>query len=163
MVDLHYLGICLLYSAICLQVVEAVTKVFVSFAQAFRKKESKTEDEIDSSSDEECFLFEVTMEIKEKSNETSNSAAFELVPRQKGIFKLRSNIEKKVVVSVQQLSQNSCKLSVERCFGMLVSPGRNGKSMFKNNFLFWKKVMAGLVFQFMVKQGCSSFSPLIFC
>ena len=49
------------------------------------------------------------MEIKEKSNET-NSAAFELVPRQKGIFKLRSNIEKKVVVSVQQLSQNSCKL-----------------------------------------------------
>ena len=52
-----------LYSAICLQVVEAVTKVFVSFAQAFRKKESKTEDEIDSSSDEECFLFEVTMEL----------------------------------------------------------------------------------------------------
>ena len=72
------------------------------------------------------------MEIKEKSSET-NSAAFELVPRQKGIFKLRSNIEKKVVVGVQQLSQNSCKLSVERCFGMLVSPGRNGKSMFKRS------------------------------
>ena len=115
----------------CLQVVEAVTKVFVSFAQAFRKKESKTEDQVDSSN-EECFLFEVTMEIKEKSSET-NSAVFELVPRQKGIFKLRSNIEKKVVVSVQQLSQNSCKLSVERCFGMLVSPGRNGKSMFKRS------------------------------
>ena len=76
--------------------------------------------------------FEVTMEIKEKSSET-NSAVFELVPRQKGIFKLRSNIEKKVVVSVQQLSQNSCKLSVERCFGMLVSPGRNGKSKFKRS------------------------------
>ena len=119
------------YSAICLQVVEAVTKVFVSFAQAFRKKESKTEDQVDSSN-EECFLFEVTMEIKEKSSET-NSAVFELVPRQKGIFKLRSNIEKKVVVSVQQLSQNSCKLSVERCFGMLVSPGRNGRSMFKRS------------------------------
>ena len=118
-------------STVCLQVVEAVTKVFVSFAQAFRKKESKTEDQVDSSNiDEECFLFEVTMEIKEKSSET-NSAVFELVPRQKGIFKLRSNIEKKVVVSVQQLSQNSCKLSVERCFGMLVSPGRNGRSMFK--------------------------------
>ena len=115
----------------CLQVIEAVTKVFVSFAQAFRKKESKTEDQVDSSN-EECFLFEVTMEIKEKSSET-NSAVFELVPRQKGIFKLRSNIEKKVVVSVQQLSQNSCKLSVERCFGMLVSPGRNGKSKFKRS------------------------------
>ena len=108
-----------------------MTKVFVSFAQAFRKKESKTEDQVDSSN-EECFLFEVTMEIKEKSSET-NSAVFELVPRQKGIFKLRSNIEKKVVVSVQQLSQNSCKLSVERCFGMLVSPGRNGKSKFKRS------------------------------
>ena len=125
------------YSAVCLQVVEAVTKVFVSFAQAFRKKESKTEDQVDSSN-EECFLFEVTMEIKEKSSET-NSAVFELVPRQKGIFKLRSNIEKKVVVSVQQLSQNSCKLSVERCFGMLVSPGRNGRSLFKRSQNFKTK------------------------
>ena len=114
-----------------------MTKVFVSFAQAFRKKESKTEDQVDSSN-EECFLFEVTMEIKEKSSET-NSAVFELVPRQKGIFKLRSNIEKKVVVSVQQLSQNSCKLSVERCFGMLVSPGRNGRSLFKRSQNFKTK------------------------
>ena len=62
------------------------------------------------------------MEIKEKS-ETANT--YDLVPRQKGIFKLRSNVEKKVVVSVQQISQNSCNLAVERCFGMLVSPGRN--------------------------------------
>ena len=45
-------------------------------------------------------------------------------------------VEKKVVVSVQQLSQNSCKLSVERCFGMLVSPGRNGKSKFKRSHNF---------------------------
>ena len=70
----------------------------------------------------ECFLFEVTLEIKEKS-ESANT--YDLVPRQKGIFKLRSNVEKKVVVSVQQISQNSCNLAVERCFGMLVSPGRN--------------------------------------
>ena len=69
----------------------------------------------------ECFLFEVTLEIKEKS-ESNN---YDLVPRQKGIFKLRSNVDRKVVVSVQQISQNSCNLAVERCFGMLVSPGRN--------------------------------------
>lgn len=99
-------------------VTEAVTKVFVSFAQAFKKTENKQE-----LSSHECFLFEVSLEIKEKSSEESNN--FDLVPRQKGIFKLRSNIEKKVVVSVQQISQNSCKLAVERCFGMLVSPGRN--------------------------------------
>ena len=49
------------------------------------------------------------------------------MPRQKGIFKLRSNIEKKVVVNVHQVNSqsNSCRLGIERCFGMLVSPGRN--------------------------------------
>lgn len=98
---------------------EAVTKVFVSFAQAFRKKEER---QSLNSGSHECFLFEVTLELKEKSAESSN---YDLVPRQKGVFKLRSNVEKKVVVSVQQISQNSCKLAVERCFGMLVSPGRN--------------------------------------
>ena len=52
---------------------------------------------------------------------------FDVVPRQKGIFKLRSNVEKKVVVNVHQVNpqENSCRLSVERCFGMLVSPGQN--------------------------------------
>ena len=36
-------------------------------------------------------------------------------------------MEKKVVVSVHQVNSqsNSCRLGVERCFGMLVSPGRN--------------------------------------
>ena len=58
---------------------------------------------------------------------TVDNRLFDVVPRQKGIFKLRSNIEKKVVVTVQQVNSqnNSCRLGVERCFGMLVSPGRN--------------------------------------
>ena len=30
-----------------------------------------------------------------------------------------------VIITVQQISRNSCTLAVERCFGMLVSPGRN--------------------------------------
>ena len=49
------------------------------------------------------------------------------MPRQKGIFKLRSNVEKKVVVTVHQVNSqiNTCRLGIERCFGMLVSPGRN--------------------------------------
>ena len=55
-----------------------------------------------------------------------SSSSSSLSPsRHKGLFKLRSNIEKKVVVTVQQISRNSCHLNVERCFGMLVSPGRN--------------------------------------
>ena len=108
--------------------VEAVTKIFVSFAQAFRKKELKSDSELSS---DECFLFEVTLEIKEKA-ETN---IYEMVPRQKGVFKLRSNIEKKVVVSVQQLSRNSCKLSVERCFGMLVRYVRNYLASGPSNLL----------------------------
>ena len=57
----------------------------------------------------------------------ADTRQFDVVPRQKGIFKLRSNVEKKVVVSVHQVNSqsNTCRLGVERCFGMLVSPGRN--------------------------------------
>ena len=58
-------------------VIEAVTKVFVSFAQAFKKRNEqggasgnpKNSGEL---STHECFLFEVTLEIKEKS-ETANT------------------------------------------------------------------------------------------
>ena len=61
--------------------------------------------------EDEAFLFEVSLEIRENirsggSNSGPNGdkdAGFEVVPRQKGIFKLRSNVEKKVVVSVQQV------------------------------------------------------------
>ena len=92
---------------------------------------------------EESFIFEVSLEVRENANPTALSTTnaekgvgvkhspdnryFDVVPRQKGIFKLRSNVEKKVVVNVHQVNpqENSCRLSVERCFGMLVSPGQN--------------------------------------
>ena len=85
----------------------------------------------------------MSLEIKESANPTNlatnsdrnthggkqitDTRQFDVVPRQKGIFKLRSNVEKKVVVSVHQVNSqnNSCRLGIERCFGMLVSPGRN--------------------------------------
>ena len=61
--------------------------------------------------EDEAFLFEVSLEIRENLRGGSSAgptgdkdAGFEVVPRQKGIFKLRSNVEKKVVVSVQQVS-----------------------------------------------------------
>ena len=92
---------------------------------------------------EEAFIFEVSLEIRENAS-TSNTAVtndknnqsaknttdnrqFDAVPRQKGIIKLRSNVEKQVVVTVHQVNSqnNSCRLGIERCFGMLVSPGRN--------------------------------------
>ncbi|PKU31902.1 rab gtpase-activating protein 1- hypothetical protein [Limosa lapponica baueri] len=46
--------------------------------------------------------------------------------REKLYFKLKQGIEKKVVITVQQLSNK--ELAIERCFGMLLSPGRNVKN-----------------------------------
>jgi hypothetical protein len=45
-------------------------------------------------------------------SDSAKDINYEMVPRQKGIFKLRSNVEKKVVVSVQQVRSNQ-KLSFE--------------------------------------------------
>ena len=73
---------------------------------------------------QEAFRFEVTLEIREREDRGDRGYLYEVVPRQKGLFKLRSNIEKKVVITARQISTNSCCLNVERCFGMLVSPGR---------------------------------------
>ena len=75
--------------------------------QAFRKP-SIAGDTADGEEDE-SFLFEVSLEIRENlrgstSSASDKDAGFEVVPRQKGVFKLRSNVEKKVVVSVQQVS-----------------------------------------------------------
>lgn len=120
---------------------EAVAKVFVSFAQAFKRSSPVQLGHNESFREQEAFLFELTLEVKEKEE---TKGTFENVPRQKGIFKLRSNVEKKVIISIQQvgtssssstlfllnrmfpqISRNFCPLHVERCFGMLVSPGRN--------------------------------------
>lgn len=55
-------------------------------------------------------MFEVSLEIRENLRGGSSGdkdVGFEVVPRQKGVFKLRCNVEKKVVVSVQQVSYNN--------------------------------------------------------
>ena len=109
------------------EVAEAVTKVFVSFAQAFKRpapEDVKKVGEEESFKSQEAFRFEVTLEIREREDKGDRGYLYEVVPRQKGLFKQRSNIEKKVVITARQISSNSCCLNVERCFGMLVSPGR---------------------------------------
>ncbi len=100
---------------------DAVSKVFVSFAQAFKRSVVTAAPTEDVFNQQEAFLFELSLEVREKE---AASGTFETVPRQKGLFKLRADVEKKVVVTVQQIG-GSTRLSVERCFGMLVSPGKN--------------------------------------
>ncbi|EGI68405.1 Rab GTPase-activating protein 1 [Acromyrmex echinatior] len=71
------------------------------------------------------FIFEVTMEIKEEDGK----GGFSTVPKDRNCFKLRSNVAKQVCLSIQQVSskEGGITLEVERCFGVLVSPGRNVK------------------------------------
>lgn len=50
------------------------------------------------------------------------------VPRDKNVFKLRTNIEKQICFTIQQvLSADQPEFDIERCFGVLISPGCNVK------------------------------------
>ncbi|UYV73162.1 RABGAP1 [Cordylochernes scorpioides] len=68
------------------------------------------------------YTFESTLEFKEEDSKGSLTSC----PRDKDYFKFRARWEKKVQVSIQQVSTNK-PLVVERCFGLLISPGRNVK------------------------------------
>merc|ERR1719282_2268548 len=104
------------------QLPEAVNKIFVSFAKAFKKPEGEpTARSPQTQHEEEHIVFEVGLEIREDDGKGN----FVYVPRDKDCFKLRSNIEKSVLITMCQVSDNLTSLKVDRCFGMLVSPGRN--------------------------------------
>lgn len=62
------------------------------------------------------------MEFKEDDGK----GGFTPCPRDKSVFKLRCDTEKKIAMTVTQVSANR-ELKIERCFGLLVSPGRNLK------------------------------------
>lgn len=69
------------------------------------------------------FIFEVTMDVKEEDGKGSYNA----VPKDRNFFKLRSNVPKQICLSIQQVKECGITLEIERCFGILVSPGRNVK------------------------------------
>ena len=71
----------------------------------------------------QVFVFEVTMEIKEEDGR----GGYSTVPKDRNCFKLRVNLEKMLCLTVRQVSSNDKLLEIERCFGVLVSPGRNVK------------------------------------
>jgi len=51
------------------------------------------------------------------------------VPRDKNFLKLRANVEKQVCLTINQVISGTQQriLHLERCFGVLVCPGRNVK------------------------------------
>lgn len=67
------------------------------------------------------YEFNVSLEIREKVAKNTYSA----VARDKNVFKLRCNVDKEVCIVVKQVpSGNLPPLLIERCFGVLLSPGK---------------------------------------
>ncbi|CAK8675234.1 unnamed protein product [Clavelina lepadiformis] len=73
--------------------------------------------------DESVYGFMLSLEIKEDDGK----GGYATVPWDKNssCFKFRRNLEKKVIVTVTQTS--NVELTIERCFGLLLTPGRNVK------------------------------------
>ena len=110
------------------EIPEAIPKVMASFKQAFRKPSiSPSAESLSSVSPIEQvthrLTFELTLEIREEDSKSNFSA----VPKDRNYFKIRSGIEKKIVITVVQVANDSLELPIERCFGLLVSPGRHVK------------------------------------
>ncbi|XP_027145972.1 rab GTPase-activating protein 1-like isoform X2 [Larimichthys crocea] len=102
---------------------EAVSRILYSFSTAFRRSSRPADirdTALSSPPDSDLYTFTVTLEIKEDDGKGNYSP----VPkdRDKFYFKLRQSVQKKVVVSVQQMCNK--ELGIERCFGMLLSPGQ---------------------------------------
>lgn len=112
------------------EIPEAIKKVMNSFRQAFRKRSPARSPSAESCSSvspieqvTHRLTFELTLEIREEDSKSNFSA----VPKDRNYFKIRSGIEKKIVITVLQVANDSLELPIERCFGLLVSPGRHVK------------------------------------
>ncbi|XP_023261787.1 rab GTPase-activating protein 1-like isoform X2 [Seriola lalandi dorsalis] len=102
---------------------EAVSRILYSFSTAFRRSSRPADirdTALSSPPDSDLYTFTVSLEVKEDDGKGNYSP----VPkdRDKFYFKLRQGVQKKVVVSVQQMCNK--ELGIERCFGMLLSPGQ---------------------------------------
>uniref|UniRef100_A0A3B3BDS4 RAB GTPase activating protein 1 like n=1 Tax=Oryzias melastigma TaxID=30732 RepID=A0A3B3BDS4_ORYME len=102
---------------------EAVSRILYSFSTAFRRSSRPADvrdSPVSSPHDSDIYTFTVSLEIKEDDGKGN----YNPVPkdRDKFYFKLRQGVQKKVVVSVQQMCNK--ELGIERCFGMLLSPGQ---------------------------------------
>ncbi|KAM3873834.1 rab GTPase-activating protein 1 isoform 2-T2 [Diretmus argenteus] len=110
------------------QIQEAVSRILYSFATAFRRSAKKamllSQQTAPLTPDSNLFTFTVCLEIKEDDGKGTFSAVAK--DKDKQSFKLRAGMDKKIVIYVQQTSNK--ELAIERCFGLLLSPGKNVKN-----------------------------------
>lgn len=106
---------------------ETVGVILHSFASAFRRiptspTKSESSIRLEEGVNDIVHSFDITLEIKEEDSKGN----FNSCPKDKTFFKLRCNFTRKVLVTVQQISGGP-EICIQRCFGILVSPGRNVK------------------------------------
>eukprot|EP00096_Caligus_rogercresseyi_P011399 TRINITY_DN4471_c0_g1_i1.p1 TRINITY_DN4471_c0_g1~~TRINITY_DN4471_c0_g1_i1.p1 ORF type:complete len:946 (+),score=336.85 TRINITY_DN4471_c0_g1_i1:55-2892(+) len=101
---------------------DVVSKINILFAKAFQNTEAVPVPK-SGAPDVELFKFDVNLEIQESSSESLSGGGFKAVPRHKNFLKLRANVVKRVLFTLKQCPENSNPFRLERCFGMLVSPG----------------------------------------
>ncbi|KAI3362400.1 hypothetical protein L3Q82_012702, partial [Scortum barcoo] len=110
------------------QIQEAVSRILYSFATAFRRSAKKavlsSQQAAPLTPDSDLFTFTVSLEIREDDGKGTFSAVAK--DKDKQSFKLRAGMDKKIVIYVQQTSNK--ELAIERCFGLLLSPGKNVKN-----------------------------------
>uniref|UniRef100_A0A8D3BDW8 Rab GTPase-activating protein 1 n=1 Tax=Scophthalmus maximus TaxID=52904 RepID=A0A8D3BDW8_SCOMX len=110
------------------QIQEAVSRILYSFATAFRRSAKKailsSQQAAPLTPDSDLFTFTVSLEIREDDGKGTFSAVAK--DKDKQSFKLRAGMDKKIVIYIQQTSNK--ELAIERCFGLLLSPGKNVKN-----------------------------------
>ncbi|XP_070297070.1 rab GTPase-activating protein 1-like, partial [Salvelinus sp. IW2-2015] len=89
-----------------------VSRILYSFATAFRRSAKKT------------LLSGLAPPLTPEATSSPSPAVAK--DKDKNSFKLRPGMDKKLFIYVQQTSNK--ELSIERCFGLLLSPGKNVKN-----------------------------------
>uniref|UniRef100_A0A2K5CKX7 Rab GTPase-activating protein 1 n=1 Tax=Aotus nancymaae TaxID=37293 RepID=A0A2K5CKX7_AOTNA len=141
------------------EIQEAVSRILYSFATAFRRSAKQTPlsaTAAPQTPDSDIFTFSVSLEIKEDDGK----GYFSAVPKDKDrqCFKLRQGIDKKIVIYVQQTTNK--ELAIERCFGLLLSPGKDVRNSDMHLLdlvsisFYWK------VTYYFLSKGCLTFSHL---